>query len=82
MARFFGEITGTKGAKENKTHTSAGTNYVRAHVRGWKVGVEVIVRPHLDNEDMDMVEVWLTGGSKNSSRKKKIGMFSEEDIKI
>lgn len=82
MSRFYGTMNGTKGEKTLKTQTANGTNFVRAHIRGWNVGVEVIARPHIDDKGQDMVEVWLTGGSANDSRKKKIGLFSEEDIKI
>lgn len=63
MAQFYGEIKGNRG---RVTRTGTKNSGMQAHVRGWNIGVKVILS-HVNGSDY--IEVWETGGSHNPNTK-------------
>jgi hypothetical protein len=55
MARFYGEVEGTRGRASR-----LGSSGMRSHTRGWNVGVEVVCTIR---DDVDVIEIYETGGS-------------------
>jgi hypothetical protein len=55
MARFYGEVEGTRGRASR-----LGSSGMRSHTRGWNVGVEVVCTIR---DGRDVIEVYETGGS-------------------
>lgn len=55
MARFDGEVEGTRGRASR-----LGSSGMRSHTRGWNVGVEVVCTIR---DGADVIEVYETGGS-------------------
>lgn len=72
MARFYGEIHGTRGGRA----TRLGTSGMSAHIRGWNVGVEVICRI-LD--ECDVIEIYATGGSHAPSAKRLLATVTDRN---
>lgn len=70
MARFYGSMTGQ--AKTEATRRGSAKSGVEAHVRGWEVGVRVIIR---DVGGVDRLEVYKTSGSNATSRDKLIAVL-------
>ena len=69
MARFYASIEGNRGPATRMGSAASG---MRGHVRGWDVGVEVIMR---DEDGSDVCEVWRTGGSNGRSHRVLIARF-------
>jgi hypothetical protein len=69
MARFYGEVEGTRGRASR-----LGTSGMRSHTRGWNVGVEVVCTIR---DDVDVIEVYETGGSHAPSAKRLIATVTE-----
>ena len=67
MARFYGEIHGQ--ARTPATRIGNNTSGLHAHIRGWDVGIEVECH---SVEEYDIIEVYLTGGSNGTSKRKKL----------
>lgn len=57
MSRFYADISGGRGTATRQGHAASG---IRGHIRGWRVGVQVIGRA--DGSD-DCFDVYATGGS-------------------
>jgi len=55
VARFYGEIQGTRGRATRLGHSA-----MDSHIRGWNVGVKVSCRIE---HGRDVIEVYETGGS-------------------
>ncbi len=62
MSRFYAEITGGRGTV---SRTGTAKSGMRAHIRGWDVGVEVTMYVGPDGEDR--IEVRRTGGSNGAA---------------
>lgn len=65
MARFYGEVQGTRGRASR-----LGASGMRSHTRGWNVGVEVVCT-------IDVIEVYETGGSHAPSAKRLIATVTD-----
>jgi hypothetical protein len=65
MARFYGTMEGAAKTPVSRIgHVSSG---VRAHLRGWDVGIQIDVGP--DIHDRDQASIFLTKGSNNPSER-------------
>lgn len=53
-------------------------NSISAHVRGWDYGVEVDA--FINDDGIPCFEVWTTGGSHNTSRKKCLMMITGDKV--
>jgi hypothetical protein len=73
MARFKADIHGNRGPASRLGTAKSG---VRAHIRGWDIGVEIMCT--VDSEDNDEISIYRTGGS-NGGRKSLI-MTLREDL--
>lgn len=62
MSRFYGDLTGQ--AKTKATRRGSLKSGVESHVRGWNVGVRVVIS---DEHGKDYIRVYKTGGSNNPS---------------
>jgi hypothetical protein len=69
MARFYGEVQGTRGRASR-----LGSSGLRSHTRGWNVGVEVVCRVL---NGADVIEVYETGGSHAPSAKRLIATVTD-----
>lgn len=63
MARFYGEIQGSRGPASRMGTPKSGFS---AHVRGWNIGVHI--NCFVNDLGNDVIEVWRTGGSNDSRR--------------
>jgi len=71
MARFYGEIHGTRGCA-----TRLGHRAMESHIRGWNVGVRVECRIE---DGQDVIEVYETGGSHSPSSKRLLARIAEPE---
>jgi hypothetical protein len=69
MARFYGEVEGTRGRASR-----LGASSIRSHTRGWNVGVEVVC---MIRNGVDVIEVYETGGSHAPSAKRLIAKVTD-----
>ena len=69
MARFYGEVEGTRGRASR-----VGASGMRSHTRGWNVGVEVVCTIR---DDVDVIEIYETGGSHAPSAKRHIATVTD-----
>jgi len=69
MARFYGEVQGTRGRASR-----LGSSGMRSHTRGWNVGVEVVCTIR---DDVDVIEVYETGGSHDPRQKRLVATLSD-----
>ena len=69
MARFYGEVEGTRGRASR-----LGTSGIRSHTRGWNVGVEVVCTIR---NDVDVIEVYETGGSHDPHQKRLLATVAD-----
>jgi len=69
MARFYGEVEGMRGRASR-----LGNSGMRSHTRGWNVGVEVVCTIR---DDVDVIEVYETGGSHAPRAKRLIATVSD-----
>lgn len=74
MAHFYGEMFGKGETKASRTGTK-GTG-LSAHIRGWEIGVEVMLW-YDHSRGKDMVRVTRTGGSNGRTRKQVVAEFEE-----
>jgi hypothetical protein len=58
MARFKADIHGNRGPASRLGTKSSG---IRAHIRGWEVGVSILCE--VDRDGKDVIHVYRTGGS-------------------
>lgn len=56
---------------------SRGNTVSDAHLRGWRVGIEVEARPKPLDKERDMLDVYLTSGSSGHGSRKLIGTAQE-----
>ncbi len=75
MARFIGEVRGTKGPA---SRLGDGRKGLIASARGWEVGGVVQCRVNADGEDE--VVIYLTSGSNCRRPSKCLGKFTAKDI--
>jgi hypothetical protein len=75
MAHFYGEFSGG-GAALRRCGTAA--SGMRAHLRGWGLGIESQIGT--DVAGGDVVSVWLTSGSGGESRSLLLGTYTKEDL--
>lgn len=78
MSRFYASIQGNRG---EATRTGSANSGIVGHIRGWNVGVHVVVGPKCGNEDMDECCIYLTGGSNGRSDSILLGRFTVDDLK-
>ena len=71
MAHFYGTMKGARGATSRTGTKNSG---MTAHIRGWGVGAEVTV--HVDSMGKDVVTVYRTGGSHDSTRRAIVASFT------
>lgn len=69
MARFYGEVEGTRGRASR-----LGSSGMRSHTRGWNVGVEVVCRVC---DGADVIEVYETGGSHAPNAKRLLATVTD-----
>jgi len=67
MAQFYGEMSGGRGTVSRTGTRNSG---MRAHVRGWDVGVMVSAR---EERDGDTIRIYGTGGSNGATPTFEIG---------
>ena len=58
MSHFHADLT---GSTQQITRTGTKNSGIRAHIRGWNIGVRIILK-HV--EGRDILEVWETTGSR------------------
>ena len=63
MARFYAEIKGNRGTASRMGTPKSG---LRSHIRGWDVGVRVVIWAAGDS---DIVEIHQTSGSNGGPEK-------------
>ena len=76
MARFKGDISGSRGNASRLGTTASG---ISAHVRGWNLGIRIYGDSDSDNREADGFTLYATGGSNNPSESKRIGYVRLED---
>ena len=60
MARFYGDIQGHRGEATRMGTPNSG---IQAHIRGWNVGARIQASTDPDDQKLDRIEVYQTGGS-------------------
>jgi hypothetical protein len=73
MSHFYGEMFGS--AKNPATMRGHKTTGLEAHLRGWNIGVKVILQ---NNNGVDEIYLYKTGGSNGSGRTVLLGVLSED----
>ena len=63
MSRFYADISGGRGQATRQGHAASG---IRGHVRGWTTGVKVIGHTSVDDDTVDVFDIYSTGGSGSS----------------
>lgn len=76
MARYYAEVTGSRGTTVSKTDTKN----IKGHVRGWDVGVYVEITPDF-NTGKDRVRVFRTGGSNRPDFIELLADFTQDETK-
>ena len=75
MARFYAEIQGSRGRATRMGTASSG---LRAHIRGWNLGVEIVGRA---GGERDVIDVYQTGGSNGAGCRTLIAVLDEATLK-
>jgi len=75
MAHFYGDVRGK--AKTRATRVGSKTSGMNSHIRSWNKGIEIIC-DYNERDNKNIFEVYLTGGSNNSSNKRLISKFEED----
>lgn len=57
MSRFYGSLQGTRGEATRQGSANSG---LRAHIRGWDVGIKVYAK---DVNGKDVFDVYVSSGS-------------------
>lgn len=74
MSHFYGEMKGNRG---ESTRCGSKDSGIRAHIRGWNVGIRVLC--YYDEElGKDVCKVWETSGSNSMKQDKFIGSYYEK----
>lgn len=73
MSRFYASIQGNRGQATRQGTPKSG---IEGHIRGWNIGARV--RLYVGEDGKDMIEVDLTGGSRNPSIIKFLGGFKDK----
>ncbi len=77
MAHFYGSVHGNG---PEATLTGSKNGGIMAHARGWDVGARVAVR--VDSDGSDVVDVYLTRGSNDSSTARFLGTFKRRGNQV
>lgn len=79
MARFYGSM---QGDRKEVTRCGTKNSGIRAHIRGWKIGVSVVGKAV--NGDADEFRIYATSGSTPTDPKVYLGTVrrSETDYTI
>jgi hypothetical protein len=77
MANFRATI---KGSKAEAHRLGSKTSGINATVNGWNLGIEVEGKVNSNGEDT--FYVYITGGSKNFTKKGLIGVFAQADLAL
>jgi len=75
MSRFYASIEGNRGMATRQGTKSSG---IQGHIRGWNVGGRIVC--DVNDDDEDVVRLYLTGGSRGHKSDKLIGEFKEQDL--
>ena len=67
MSRLYAAIDGNRSGATRQGSKASG---IQGHIRGWNVGVRVCGR--VNDEDEDVFDVYMTGGSNGQSSDKHI----------
>ncbi len=73
MSHFYGEMFGS--AKNPATMRGHKTTGLEAHLRGWNIGVKVILQ---NNNGVDEIYLYKTGGSNDPSGKF-LGVLTDDE---
>lgn len=73
MSHFYATIQGSRG---EATRTGTKNSGMFAHIRGWNIGVRVEL--DYDEEEGDVVKIFLTGGSNSPSGEQLIEISERE----
>ncbi len=73
MSHFYGEMKGNRGSVSRCGTKNSG---MTCHIRGWDVGVRVTIL-YNDEEEVDQIAVYKTGGSNNPMNTKLIASVVE-----
>ena len=73
MSRFYAEIQGSRGKASRQGGISSG---IWSHTRGWTSGVEV--KCSVDDNDKDVIEVYVTSGSGGYSSGRLLATIDDE----
>jgi hypothetical protein len=63
MSRFYADISGGRGTAIRQGHAASG---IRGHICGWTSGVQVVGRVSVDDDTVDVFDIYATGGSGSS----------------
>lgn len=74
MSRFYADIEGGRGQATRQGH-----KFIRGHIRGWNVGIEVIGKPNEETNE-DTFTVYLTSGSGGGRLAYLLGKFTEKEL--
>ena len=78
MAQYRGTIKGSRGEASRLGTKSSG---LQVSANGWDIGVDVILR--YDSQDQsDVVEVYLTGGSNDKKQRRLLGVFDSNHLDL
>lgn len=82
MAQFYGEISSRspRGGKSNKVTRMGDKSGMTAHIRGWDVGVRVVLR--VDAGGKDIVCVYKTKGSNAPNDDELIATIDEKSCVV
>ncbi len=75
MAQFYASIQGNRGEATRMGTKSSG---IEGHIRGWDVGVKVIIR-HDEATKQDVATVYVTSGSNGHSQSSHVGTFTTDN---
>ena len=74
MSHFYGEMFGS--AKNPATMRGHKTTGLDAHIRGWNIGIHVMLK---NNNGVDEVYLYKTGGTNGNGRAVLLGILSEDN---
>ena len=79
MSQFYGSISGQ--GKTQVTRGGGKASGIQGHIRGWDVGIRVRGRcVEADGEELDVFDVYLTGGSNGATPDKHLGAFTAKNL--
>lgn len=71
MSHFYGSMQGNRGPATRGGSKASGLD---AHIRGWHIGVQIMLR-HNKDTNKDEIAVYKTGGSSDASKEELIATF-------